>query len=398
MRVLLGAKRLKSTTAHGNICDVKLVAPIKLLPTPEHKASLLKTLRAANTACNEISTYAREHGVFKRFDIHRAVYKNTRESSGLAAQVVVQCIAKVAACYKRDKKRHHGFRLHAAQPFDDRIFRMCTDDVVSIWTVDGRIKVPFVCGEHQRQLLANRKGEVDLQMQGGDFYIVATCDVSEATPIAATDVLGVDLGIINIAVDSDGQPFSGEDVERCRRRNAHRRRNLQRKGTRAARRKLCEISGRQARFQKDVNHCISKQLVQKAKRTERAIALEDLSGIRSRVTARRRQRARLHNWGFFQLGAFVGYKACRDGVPVLYVDPAYTSQTCPVCGHISRRNRPDRGTFRCEVCGHAGPADHIAALNIRARAIVNWPNGGQLLLQGSVPTPAGGRPATSPSL
>ena len=381
----------------ANICYMKLVAPIKLQATPEQRASLLKTLRAANAACNEISNYAWEHGIFKRFDIHRAVYKNARELTGLAAQVVVQCIAKVAACYKRDKRRHHGFRPHAAQPFDLRIFRMCADDAISIWTVDGRIKVPFVCGEHQRQLLAHRKGEVDLQMQGGDFYIAVTCEVPEAAPIVATDVLGVDLGIVNLAVDSDGEPFSGEGVERCRRRYAHRRRNLQRRGTRAARRKLREISGRQARFQKDVNHCISKQLVQKAKRTERAIALEDLSGIRSRVTARRRQRARLHNWGFFQLGAFVAYKACRDGVPVLHVDPAYTSQTCPSCGHISRRNRPERGTFRCEACGHAGPADHIAALNIRARATVNWPNGEHLVLQGSRQPPQGAGQLQAPA-
>jgi predicted transposase len=240
---------------------MKLVAPIKLQATPEQKTSLLKTLRAANTACNEISNYAWEHSVFKRFDIHRAVYKNTRGSTGLAAQVVVQCIAKVAACYKRDKRRHHGFRPHAAQSFDDRIFRMCADNVISIWTVDGRIKVPLVCGNHQRQLLVHRKGEVGLQMQGGDFFIAVTCEVPEAAPIAATDVLGIDLGIVNLAVDSDGQPFSGDGVERCRRRYAHRRRNLQRKGTRAARRKLCKISGQQARFQKDTNHRISKQLV-----------------------------------------------------------------------------------------------------------------------------------------
>jgi len=365
------------------MCNVKLVAPIKLVATKEQRASLLKTLRAANAACGEISDYAWEHKLYSKFSIQKYVYHQTREKTDLAAQVVVRCIAKVAACYKRDKKRKHSFRPTSAQPFDDRIFRICDDDVVSIWTLDGRIKVPFVCGEYQRKMLVSRKGEVDLQLKGCDFYIVVTCDVSEVPMIEMVDALGVDLGIVNIAYDSDGNCFSGEGVEKIRRIFSHRRRNLQKKKTSSARRKLRAIAGRQARFQRDTNHCISKAIVQKAKRTDRAIALEDLKGIRSRATASRRQRARMANWGFAQLRSFIDYKAKMAGVPVFLVDPRHTSQTCPLCGHVDRSNRRIRDSFCCRSCGHAGAADHIAARNIRARATVNWPNGEHQAFQGS---------------
>jgi IS605 OrfB family transposase len=118
-----------------------------------------------------------------------------------------------------------------------------------------------------------------------------------------------------------------------------------------------------------------------AQRTGRGIALEDLTGIRDRVTARRRQRARLHNWLFFQLRSFIEYEARLAVVPVVLVDPRNTSRTCPVCRCIDKRNRPTQARFSCISCGFAAPADVVAARNIRARAAVNQPN--ELLAQGS---------------
>ena len=124
---------------------------------------------------------------------------------------------------------------------------------------------------------------------------------------------------------------------------------------------------------RDTNHCISKKLVAKAKDTNRAIALEDLRGIRQRVTVRRSQRATLHSWAFFQLRSFVTYKAKGAGVPVFLVDPRNTSRTCPACGHVDKANRLSQSKFSCVVCGFAGLADQIAAINIGRRAAVNPP-------------------------
>jgi putative transposase len=125
-----------------------------------------------------------------------------------------------------------------------------------------------------------------------------------------------------------------------------------------------------------VNHRISKQIVAEAQRTKRAIALEDLKGIRSRVRARKLQRATLHSWSFAQLRSFLEYKAKMAGVRIVLVDPRNSSRTCPCCGHCAKENRPNQATFLCQRCGLAGLADLIAAVNIRVRgwAVVSQPN------------------------
>lgn len=172
---------------------------------------------------------------------------------------------------------------------------------------------------------------------------------------------------------SDGEIHSGDKINQTRDRLDNLKARLQRKGTKSAKRHLKKLSGRMARFSKDANHCISKQIVAKAKGTLRSIALEDLEGIRSKVTVRKAQRRNLHTWNFGLLRMFVDYKSKVAGVPLVFVDPRNTSRTCPSCGHISKANRLTRDEFRCESCGFAGPADHIAAMNIACRAVVNQP-------------------------
>ncbi|WP_256725818.1 RNA-guided endonuclease TnpB family protein [Streptomyces sp. IMTB 2501] len=129
---------------------------------------------------------------------------------------------------------------------------------------------------------------------------------------------------------------------------------------------------REARHATHINHKISKAVVDVAQRTERGIALEELGGIRERVTVPRDQRARQSAWPFHQLGAFIAYKAKRVGVPFIEVDPAYTSQRCPRCGHTERANRHTRDHFHCRRCGLAGPADHGAGANIATRGATAW--------------------------
>ena len=141
---------------------MKLVANLRLKPTPEQEHALRTTLERCNEACNWLSKRAFETKVFRQYDLHKACYAELRERFGLSAQVAVRCIAKVADAYKLDTKKQRTFRKHAAQPYDDRILRFCADDIVSLWLLDGRNKIVFVCGEHQRRLLEHRKGEVDL--------------------------------------------------------------------------------------------------------------------------------------------------------------------------------------------------------------------------------------------
>jgi IS605 OrfB family transposase len=124
-----------------------------------------------------------------------------------------------------------------------------------------------------------------------------------------------------------------------------------------------------------VNHCIAKKIVTEAERTLRGIALEDLGGIRERARLRKPQRVTLSSWAFAQLGSFIGYKALRAGVPVVYVDPAWTSRTCADCGNAGRRNRVSQAMFICRNCGVVAHADRNASRNIAARGQIAWDAG-----------------------
>jgi IS605 OrfB family transposase len=353
---------------------MKLIAQVKLLPSIEQADALRRTLEQANAACRFVSDTAWKIKTFRQYDLHHKCYQAVREQFGLSAQVAVRAIAKVADAYKLDRKTQRTFKTTGSIAYDDRILSWrLQDQTVSIWTVNGRLRIPFVCGERQLELLQTRQGESDLGLYKGMFFLSATCEVDEPKPVDVEGALGIDLGIVNIAVDSDGQVQSASHINNVRHRHRRLRAKLQAKGTRSAKRKLKQMSGKERRFAKDTNHCISKKLVAKAKDTNRAIALEDLGGIRERVTVRRSQRATWHSWAFFQLRSFVTYKAKRVGVPVFLVDPRNTSRTCPACGHIDKANRPSQSKFSCVVCGFAGLADHIAAVNIGRRAAVNPP-------------------------
>ncbi|HEY9013504.1 MAG TPA: transposase, partial [Gemmatimonadales bacterium] len=205
------------------------------------------------------------------------------------------------------------------------------------------------------------------------WYLYAACEVETPDPLDVEGVLGIDLGVTNIATDSDGEIHSGSTVKNVRYRRRRLRQKLQRKGTLGSRRRLRKLAGQERRFATHTNHVLSKRIVAKAERTKRAIAVEDLTHIRTLLRARRPQRATLHSWSFAQLGAFLLYKAALCGVPVHRVDPRNTSRTCPQCGHIDGANRKTQAAFVCTSCGYAGHADVIAAGNISGRAPVSVP-------------------------
>jgi IS605 OrfB family transposase len=232
----------------------------------------------------------------------------------------------------------------------------------------------FVCGERQAAMLQGQRGEADLVYRGDEFYLFQTCEVEAPEPVVVENFLGVDLGIANIAVDSDGDVYQGKSIKSVRYRHRKLRAKLQAKGTKSSRRLLKKLSGRERKFATWTNHNVSKNLVAKAKDTARGIAIEELGGIRERVTVRRSQRATLHSWSFYQLRAFIEYKAKLMGVVVTAVDPRNTSRTCPACGHVDKANRRTQANFVCVNCGFSGLADHIAAVNISGRAVVNQPN------------------------
>ena len=361
---------------------MKRVIQIQLQPTAEQIGLLEQAMRRFNEACNWLAGKAFERQLANRYALHKLYYYDLREQFGLPAQMACLVCAQVAGNYKRDKSKQVSFRPLASVPYDRHLLRFWDLTTVSLATLTGRVKMPMVMGDYQADQFGNVKLFAELvRRKDGKWFFMATVETDDLLPLERDDFLGVDLGVENLATDSDGELHSGEDVEEVRVKCQTLKQSLQSAADLAAnhrrrkriRKKLKRIADRESRFRRNTNHVLSKRLVAKAKDTARSIALEDLKGIRERIRFRKPQRNRMGSWGFDQLRQFIAYKAEAAGVLLKIVDPAYTSQMCSSCGHVEAANRFLQARFCCKQCGHQAHADYNAARNIRAKALVNVP-------------------------
>lgn len=348
---------------------MKVTLQLKLLPTPDQHAALLKTMQVFNDACNFITEVAYRERCASKFALQKLVYADVREHFGLSAQLTIRAIAKVVEAYKRDKSKQCHFQPFGAVVYDQRLLSFKGLEAASLLTLDGRLTIPMQMGAYQRTAFSRGHGQADLVLVNGQFYLLLVVETPEAPPMDPDGFIGIDLGIVNIATDSDGERHSGATVEAKRQRYQRLRQRLQACGSRSAQRHLQRLRRREARFRRNHNHVLSKRLVKKAKDTGRGLALEDLKGIRQRTTVRKSDRAKHSGWSFHQLRQFIAYKALIAGVPVVIVDPRHTSRTCPACGSVDKANRVSQSEFRCSACGHTANADVNAAINIAARAV-----------------------------
>jgi putative transposase len=300
-----------------------------------HDTVLAATQHAFNVAANWIARVCWDEGITNTNTAHHRVYGQTRADYGLGAQLAVCARAKAVEAIKavRAKKRETRptFGPRGSIRYDARSYRLMGLDHVSLNTVDGRVVCRLLLGARQHGMLVDPAWEVggaDLVWHHGVYYLHVTQSrkaPEELTPEDGT--LGVDLGIVNLATDSAGERFTGAVIRLVRGRYHLRRQRLQKVGTKNAKRRLRKMRRRDSCFQSDTNHCISKKIVQKAAVSRKAIALEDLSGIRERTTVQRAHRYERHAWAFFQLRAYITYKAAQAGVPVYLIDPRNTSRT-----------------------------------------------------------------------
>lgn len=359
---------------------MKLTLQIQLQPDKEQAKKLLATMERFNEACTWLGAQAFADQTANKITLQKKYYYQIRKEFGLSAQMTAICIRHVGATYSRDKAIKPVFRKHGALPYDSRIMSFKGIDRVSLLTLTGRTLIPFVMGKYQAERFTLAKGQADLvRRKDGKWFLLITVDVPEAPIIGSEGFLGVDFGVVNIAVDSDGVTHTSTDTERVRlalgklkrslqhRAGAHKRADKRPKNVR---RKLKALASKERRFKANTNHVISKTLVEKAKDTGRGIAVEDLTGINDGKRFRKTQREKQSKWAFAELRSFITYKGLIHGVEVVAVDPAYTSQTCPQCKHVSKSNRKIRGIFECRECAYFDHADIAAAKNIATVAAV----------------------------
>ena len=343
---------------------MNVILRVKLNTNEIQYSALLRTMNNFNQICNELSTIAHTTETYNKVQLQRNAYHGMRETHpNFSSQLTIRAIDVVTATYKKKRNKNPNyFKKTSAVVYDDRVITFKGTDSVNIWTNDGRMEIPIQIYDKER--FKFRKGQVDLVYQNGNFYLLCTLDILTEEKYNAEGVIGIDLGVKNIAVSSLGDVFSGEHIEKKRKQyHAHRQR-LQKRGTRSARRRIKTTGQKESRFRKDTNHVISKLLVTKAKALGYSLALEKLTNINKRVTVRRVNRSERMSWAFAQLRSYITYKAELCGVPLVIVPAPYTSQTCSKCGHCEKANRKSQALFLCMSCGHAENADFNASKNI----------------------------------
>ncbi len=291
---------------------------LKLAPTTEQAQALLETMHAFNEAANYVASVAFGEKSADKFRLQKLVYGELRTTYHLPAQLAIRCISKASEAYKRDKSIQPTFRPEGAVVYDPRVMAFKGSETVSLLTLAGRVLVAFRFGAYQEARMGSIKGQADLVYRQGTFSLAVTLDVAEPTPDPPDGTLGVDLGIVNLATDSEGETFSGQAVEKTRKRYHALRQRLQKRGTKSAKRHLKNLSGREARFRKNSNHVIAKRIVQKAKANNQGIAIEELRHIRQSTesTVRRSQRSRHSSWAFALLHNYVSSLPTKLLLPV----------------------------------------------------------------------------------
>jgi putative transposase len=337
---------------------------LKLEPSPEQYAALLDTMEAFNAGAQYAADVAYEKRLANKIALQPFVYGELRSRFGLSAQMAIRAVSKAVEAYKRDKRVHVRIQPRGAMVYDERIMSFKGLTTVSLASLSGRLLIPMRYGSYQAARLDRAKGQADLLYRDGTFFLSVTIDLPTPPPASIGDVLGIDLGLVNVAVDSDGEVHSGEDIRTCRARYLKLRQGLQKCGSKSAKRHLRKVKRKESRFVKHTNHCISKHLVQKASLGQRALALEDLSGIRERATVRKSQRYERMSWAFSQMRQFIAYKADAAGIPLILVEARNTSRTCPECGHCAKENRRSQSEFLCVQCGFQANADFVGATNV----------------------------------
>lgn len=340
----------------------------KLQVNTEQSAILLETLARFASACNDIFKTSQENHTTNKVKLQHLCYYEIKEQYGLHANLVIRAIARVAEASKKKRKLSKPRKFKStSMSLDARTFSFIEKrEEVSIATVNGRIKLKLDIGNFQRGLLAGQKptsATLCYNKRTKEFYIHIVVNREVPFPPKDGNIIGVDRGIYNLATTSNGLKFSGRQAMHVRKHYSKLRQSLQAKGTKGAKRLLKRLSGKEQRWMRDLNHRISKAIVQSCQLGD-IIVMEDLKYIRDRIRVARKQRQIQHSWAFGQLGNFVEYKAAEYGIAVVYIDPRHTSQRCPVCGYISRNNR-HKHLFKCSSCGYIANADLNAAVNIK---------------------------------
>lgn len=348
---------------------MKRTIAIKLDLFPDQTDALLELQAVFVAACNRTIDIALQEQEHNRVRLHHLSYYLLRTAfPKLGAQMCCNAIGKAAQALKVLKRyKKVLFRESGSVHFDKRTYSL-KGNILSLFTLRKRICIKLeISSFHQKFLKEGKIKEAELVRKGKRWFFHLVLDLPDRPRMEPGKPMSVDLGENVLAATSTGKLFGGGCLRASRDQFLAHRKRLQRKGSQAAKAQLRHISGEERRHVRYVNHCVSKQIVQEAIEDGcREIVLEDLTNIRSRIKAGKKVRSRLHRWPFDELRCFIEYKAEAQGLQVIYVNPAYTSQTCSCCLNIGMRLKH---RFSCSYCGSLQHSDLNASQNLLRLAL-----------------------------
>ena len=356
--------------------EFTVTAKVQIIVSPDQRQMLDKTLEAYRQACNFVANYIYQTHDLKQLSLNKALYYRLRENYGLKSQMAQSVLKTVIARFKTILENQNKWtKPKFKKPQYDLVWNRdysLNDELFSVNTLSGRVKLSYFKKAMEKYFDENYTfGTAKLVKKRGKYFlhIPVTTDIPESLDSNICNVVGIDRGINFIIATYDSKHksgfVSGKTIKQKRAKFKALRKKLQQRQTSSARRRLKAIGQRENRWMQDVNHCVSKALVESNPK-HTLFVLEDLTGIRAATErVQRKDRYVSVSWSFYDLEKKIKYKAALNESSVINVDPHYTSQTCPICGHTEKTNRnKKKHTFCCKNCGYTSNDDRIGAMNL----------------------------------
>lgn len=364
-----------------DIIEITITSKIQIYPTNEQIEILNNTMFQIRKALNYISKYIFDNNCLNQSKINADTYYYLRETYNLKSQMAQSCMKTAIAKYKTNKSNEHDFNLVQFKNLEyDLVWNRdysLNKGIFSINSLQGRMKIHFETKGMEKYFDGSYSfGTAKLVYKYNKYFlhIPMTKDYPQTIPFQVNKIVGIDLGINFLATthDSYGKTtfYNGRHIKAKRGHYKILRKQLQECGSKSAKRRIKSIGSRENRYVNDINHTITKALVDKYG-TNTLFVLEDLTNVRTAT-----EKVNINNryvsvsWSFFQFRQLLEYKAQTNSSMVIVVDPKYTSQTCPKCGHTEKANRDKKKhIFKCKNCDYQSNDDRIGAINLWRKGI-----------------------------
>ena len=354
---------------------MKLTVQVKLMPTMEQESIIKETLDVYIRTVNDLVAEFVMLGKLKNrtsADVKGSMPSALKAQAIRDARSVFQKYSKelfkVRKSTTSEEKTKHVKVPVLRKPvaiWNNQNFSVGEGHLAFPLWVNGKAtktSIKAVVLERQKALLENKKGTLRITKINGKLIAQISVDVP-CESVSGTSVMGIDLGlkIPAVAVTDRGkvQFFGNGRENKYKKRLARAKRKALGKAKKL--KALRKLDNKEQRWMKDKDHKLSRAIVNFAKANNIAtIQLEELAGIRQTARTSRKNAKNLHTWSFYRLAQFIAYKASLAGISVNYVNPRYTSQTCPACGE---KNHASDRKYKCP-CGFKTHRDILGAMNI----------------------------------